>query len=52
MMPHVPCLLPEEDILDDEDDADAADPTVPGDLWYRLTGNGAVSNRSQPRNSR
>jgi hypothetical protein len=30
-------LLPEEDVLDDPDDDDEADPTVPGDLWF-LTG--------------
>ena len=27
-------LLPEEDALDDPDD-DEADPTLPGDLWFR-----------------
>jgi hypothetical protein len=27
-------LLPEEDALDDPDDDDA-DPTLPGDLWFR-----------------
>ena len=27
-------LLPEEDVLDDPDD-DEADPTLPGDLWFR-----------------
>jgi hypothetical protein len=27
-------LLPEEDALDDPDDADSADPTLPGDLWF------------------
>jgi len=27
-------LLPEEDVLDDLDDDDA-DPTIPGDLWFR-----------------
>ena len=26
-------LLPEEDVLDDPDDE--ADPTLPGDLWFR-----------------
>jgi hypothetical protein len=31
-------LLPEEDSLDDADDDDIADPTVPGDLWFRLIG--------------
>lgn len=30
-------LLPEEDVLDDLDDDDEADPSVPGDLWF-LTG--------------
>jgi hypothetical protein len=30
-------LLPEEDVLDDPDDDDEADPSVPGDLWF-LTG--------------
>jgi hypothetical protein len=34
MMPRSPLLLPEEDVLDDPDDDDEADPTVPGDLWY------------------
>jgi hypothetical protein len=28
-------LLPEEDALDDPDDDDEADPTLPGDLWFR-----------------
>jgi hypothetical protein len=28
-------LLPEEDALDDPDDDDDADPTLPGDLWFR-----------------
>lgn len=28
-------LLPEEDALDDPDEDDEADPTVPGDLWFR-----------------
>jgi hypothetical protein len=27
-------LLPEEDAIDDPDEDDVADPTVPGDLWY------------------
>ena len=27
-------LLPEEDALDDPDDDDDADPTLPGDLWF------------------
>ena len=31
----MPChLLPEEDVLDDPDDDDEADPTIPGDLWF------------------
>jgi hypothetical protein len=29
-------LLPEEDTLDDVDDDDIADPTVPGDLWFSV----------------
>ena len=29
-------LLPEEDVLEDPDDDDEADPTLPGDLWFRL----------------
>jgi hypothetical protein len=29
----IPNLLPEEDVLDDPD-ADEADPTLPGDLWF------------------
>jgi hypothetical protein len=28
-------LLPEEDVLDDPEDDDEADPNVPGDLWFR-----------------
>jgi hypothetical protein len=28
-------LLPEEDALEDPDDDDEADPTLPGDLWFR-----------------
>jgi hypothetical protein len=28
-------LLPEEDALDDPEDDDEADPTLPGDLWFR-----------------
>jgi len=28
-------LLPEEDALDDPDDDEEADPTLPGDLWFR-----------------
>jgi hypothetical protein len=28
-------LLPEEDALEDPDENDDADPTVPGDLWFR-----------------
>src|SRR5688500_5136523 len=32
MIPH---LLPEEDALDDPDDDDEVDPTLPGDLWFR-----------------
>jgi hypothetical protein len=28
-------LLPEEDVLDDPDEDDDADPTLPGDLWFR-----------------
>jgi hypothetical protein len=28
-------LLPEEDALDDPDDDDESDPTLPGDLWFR-----------------
>ncbi len=32
---HVLNLLPEEDALDDLDEDDEADPTVPGDLWFR-----------------
>jgi hypothetical protein len=29
-------LLPEEDAIDDLEDDDEADPTLPGDLWFRL----------------
>ena len=28
-------LLPEEDALDDPDEGGEADPTLPGDLWFR-----------------
>ncbi|MBW3632531.1 MAG: hypothetical protein KY456_05845 [Chloroflexi bacterium] len=28
-------LLPEEDALDDPDEDGDADPTLPGDLWFR-----------------
>ena len=28
-------LLPEEDAIDDPEDDDEADPTLPGDLWFR-----------------
>jgi hypothetical protein len=28
-------LLPEEDALDDPDEDSDADPTLPGDLWFR-----------------
>jgi hypothetical protein len=35
-MPLVFSLLPEEDAIDDPDEDDEADPTVPGDLWFRL----------------
>lgn len=28
-------LLPEEDALDDPEDDGEADPTLPGDLWFR-----------------
>ena len=31
--PHRP-LLPEEDALDDPDEDDEADPSLPGDLWF------------------
>jgi hypothetical protein len=29
------CLLPEEDAIDDPDDDDETDMTIPGDLWFR-----------------
>jgi hypothetical protein len=29
-------LLPEEDALDDPDEDGDADPTLPGDLWFRV----------------
>ena len=35
MYVHTLSLLPEEDVLEDPDDDSEADPTVPGDLWYR-----------------
>jgi hypothetical protein len=28
-------LFPEEDALDDPDDDDETDPSLPGDLWFR-----------------
>lgn len=28
-------LLPEEDVLDDPDEDDETDVTLPGDLWFR-----------------
>ena len=28
-------LLPEEDAIDNPDDDDEADPTLPGDIWFR-----------------
>jgi hypothetical protein len=28
-------LLPEEDAIDDPDDDDDFDPTIPSDLWFR-----------------
>lgn len=31
-------LLPEEDILDDGDDDDDPDVSIPGDLWFRTLG--------------
>jgi hypothetical protein len=31
-------LLPEEDVIDDPDDDDEADATVPGDLWFLTEG--------------
>ena len=34
-------LLPEEDVLDDPDD-DEADPTLPGDLWFRRQSQAAL----------
>jgi hypothetical protein len=38
MIEHLPIasrrLLPEEDAIDDPDEDDEADPTVPGDLWF------------------
>lgn len=34
MRPPNPHLLPEEDAIDDPDEDDEADPTLPGDLWY------------------
>jgi len=35
-------LLPEEDALDDLDDDDEADPTLPGDLWFLSQSPGAL----------
>lgn len=30
-------LLPEEDAIDDPDEDDDIDPTIPGDLWFACT---------------
>ena len=35
-------LLPEEDAIDDPDDDDEADPTLPGDLWFRSNSRAAM----------
>jgi hypothetical protein len=40
-------LLPEEDALDELDEDDGADPTVPGDLWFRQR-QGAISGGPVP----
>jgi hypothetical protein len=41
-----PALLPEEDAIEDPDeDDDEADPTLPGDLWFRGAENAAVWRR-------
>ena len=37
-MPAPRQLLPEEDAIADPDDDDEADPTLPGDLWFRVGG--------------
>ena len=43
----IPRLLPEEDAIDDLDDEDdEADPTLPGDLWFRAGGAGAAKGAS------
>jgi hypothetical protein len=36
-------LLPEEDALDDPDDDDEADPTLPGDLWFLIQSRAAMT---------
>lgn len=37
MHPHVMSrLLPEEDAIDDLDDDDEPDTSLPGDLWFRI----------------
>jgi hypothetical protein len=41
-----PSLLPEEDVLDDPDEDDEADPTLPGDLWFLRDDSTAVLPRS------
>jgi hypothetical protein len=42
-------LLPEEDAIDDPEDEDEADPTIPGDLWFRFP---ASSRSTEPRGTR
>jgi hypothetical protein len=43
MMPErQPCLLPEEDELDDPDDDGGIDFQLPGDLWFRTSRRGKL----------
>ena len=44
-------LLPEEDALDDPDDDEEADPTLPGDLWFRGRLSGLQMTRGRRRAS-
>jgi len=39
-------LLPEEDALDDPDEDGEADPTLPGDLWFRAGISGVRKKRA------
>jgi hypothetical protein len=45
-------LLPEEDALDDPEADDDADPTLPGDLWFRRQSRAALRKGVHRRASR